>query len=263
MDLLGPSLEDLFNFCSRKFSIKTVLMLADQLIARTENLHAKCFIHRDIKPDNFLMGLGKRANQVYMIDFGLAKKYRDSRTHQHIPYREHKNLTGTARYASLNTHLGIEQSRRDDMESMGYVLLYFLRGSLPWQGLKAQTKREKYDKISDKKYSTPIEVLCKGFPSEFATYLNYCRSLRFDEKPDYAYCRKLFRDLFVREGYIYDYVSDPTSRVAYLWSREAPIQYQRMPPGYLRGAGDPACGDPACGGGRGGRGRAVGQCSRL
>ena len=210
MDLLGPSLEDLFNFCSRKFSIKTVLMLADQLIARTENLHAKCFIHRDIKPDNFLMGLGKRANQVYMIDFGLAKKYRDSRTHQHIPYREHKNLTGTARYASLNTHLGIEQSRRDDMESMGYVLLYFLRGSLPWQGLKAQTKREKYDKISDKKYSTPIEVLCKGFPSEFATYLNYCRSLRFDEKPDYAYCRKLFRDLFVREGYIYDYVFDWT-----------------------------------------------------
>jgi len=210
MDLLGPSLEDLFNFCSRKFSIKTVLMLADQLIARTENLHAKCFIHRDIKPDNFLMGLGKRANQVYMIDFGLAKKYRDSRTHQHIPYREHKNLTGTARYASLNTHLGIEQSRRDDMESMGYVLLYFLRGSLPWQGLKAQTKREKYDKISDKKYSTPIEVLCKGFPSEFSTYLNYCRSLRFDEKPDYAYCRKLFRDLFVREGYIYDYVFDWT-----------------------------------------------------
>ena len=96
------------------------------------------------------------------------------------------------------------------MESMGYVLLYFLRGSLPWQGLKAQTKREKYDKISDKKYSTPIEVLCKGFPSEFATYLNYCRSLRFDEKPDYAYCRKLFRDLFVREGYIYDYVFDWT-----------------------------------------------------
>ena len=208
MDLLGPSLEDLFNFCSRKFSIKTVLMLADQLIARTENLHAKCFIHRDIKPDNFLMGLGKRANQVYMIDFGLAKKYRDSRTHQHIPYREHKNLTGTARYASLNTHLGIEQSRRDDMESMGYVLLPPLL--LPWQGLKAKTKREKYDKISDKKYSTPIEVLCKGFPSEFATYLNYCRSLRFDEKPDYAYCRKLFRDLFVREGYIYDYVFDWT-----------------------------------------------------
>ena len=148
--------------------------------------------------------------QVFMIDFGLAKKYRDSRTHQHIPYREHKNLTGTARYASLNTHLGIEQSRRDDMESMGYVLMYFLRGSLPWMGLKANTKRDKYDKISDKKYGTPIEFLCKGFPSEFSTYMNYCRSLRFDEKPDYAYCRKLFRDLFVREGYIYDYVYDWT-----------------------------------------------------
>ena len=151
-----------------------MLLLADQLISRIEFIHGKNFIHRDMKPDNFLMGLGKKqGNQVYVIDFGLAKKFRDQRTHQHIAYRENKNLTGTARYASLNTHLGIEQSRRDDMESMGYVLLYFLRGSLPWQGLKAQTKREKYDKISDKKYSTPIEVLCKGFPSEFATYLNY------------------------------------------------------------------------------------------
>ncbi|URE00830.1 STYKc [Musa troglodytarum] len=107
MDLLGPSLEDLFNFCNRKFSLKTVLMLADHMINRVEFVHSKCFLHRDIKPDNFLMGLGRRANQVYIIDFGLAKKYRDSSTYQHIPYRENKNLTGTARYASVNTHLGI------------------------------------------------------------------------------------------------------------------------------------------------------------
>ncbi|MED6197024.1 hypothetical protein PIB30_052876 [Stylosanthes scabra] len=107
IDLLGPSLEDLFNFCSRKLSLKTVLMLADQMINRVEFIHSKSFLHRDIKPDNFLMGLGRRANQVYAIDFGLAKKYRDSATHQHIPYRENKNLTGTARYASMNTHLGI------------------------------------------------------------------------------------------------------------------------------------------------------------
>jgi casein kinase 1 len=210
MDLLGPSLEDLFNFCSRKLSLKTVLMLADQMINRVEFFHSKSFLHRDIKPDNFLMGLGRRANQVYIIDFGLAKKYRDSSTHQHIPYRENKNLTGTARYASMNTHLGIEQSRRDDLESLGYVLMYFLRGSLPWQGLKAGTKKQKYEKISEKKVSTSIEALCRGYPTEFASYFHYCRSLRFDDKPDYAYLKRIFRDLFIREGFQFDYVFDWT-----------------------------------------------------
>ncbi|KAF1892290.1 hypothetical protein Lal_00010754 [Lupinus albus] len=291
MDLLGPSLEDLFNFCSRKLSLKTVLMLADQMINRVEFVHSKSFLHRDIKPDNFLMGLGRRANQVYCIDFGLAKKYRDSSTHQHIPYRliglpritpecigaqhtfvaessrggyvvrvrdcyksvqdqvvvlicnvpsifhsldlagtvlillhlltannlfdhfnfrENKNLTGTARYASTNTHLGIEQSRRDDLESLGYVLMYFLRGSLPWQGLKAGNKKQKYDKISEKKVSTSIEALCRAYPTEFASYFHYCRSLRFDDKPDYAYLKRIFRDLFIREGFQFDYVFDWT-----------------------------------------------------
>ncbi|XP_029204469.1 casein kinase I-like [Acropora muricata] len=208
MELLGPSLEDLFNFCNRKFSIKTVLLLADQMISRIEYVHCKNFIHRDIKPDNFLMGLGKKGSLVYIIDFGLAKKYRDPRTHQHIPYRENKNLTGTARYASINTHLGIEQSRRDDLESLGYVLMYFNLGSLPWQGLKAATKKQKYERISEKKMSTPIEVLCKGFPSEFSTYLNNCRSLRFDDKPDYSHLRQLFRNLFHCQGYVYDYIFD-------------------------------------------------------
>jgi serine/threonine protein kinase len=208
MDLLGPSLEDLFNYCHRRFSLKTVLMLADQMLRRVEYIHSKNFIHRDIKPDNFLMGVAKRGSQVNVIDFGLAKKYRDPKTHQHIPYRENKSLTGTARYASINTHLGIEQSRRDDIESLAYVLMYFNRGSLPWQGLKAANKKQKYEKISDKKMSTPVETLCKGFPSEFATFLNYARSLRFDDKPDYAYLRKLLRDLFIREGYKYDGIFD-------------------------------------------------------
>ncbi|KAF0890886.1 hypothetical protein E2562_005021 [Oryza meyeriana var. granulata] len=210
IDLLGPSLEDLFNYCNRKFSLKSVLMLADQMIARVEYMHTRGFLHRDIKPDNFLMGLGRKASQVYVIDYGLAKKYRDLQTHKHIPYRENKNLTGTARYASVNTHLGVEQSRRDDLESLGYVLMYFLRGSLPWQGLKAGTKKQKYDRISEKKMLTPVEVLCKSYPSEFVSYFHYCRSLRFEDKPDYSYLKRLFRDLFIREGYQLDYVFDWT-----------------------------------------------------
>mmetsp|Transcript_64768 Transcript_64768/g.107333 ORF Transcript_64768/g.107333 Transcript_64768/m.107333 type:complete len:322 (+) Transcript_64768:95-1060(+) len=227
IDLLGPSLEDLFSFCNRKFSLKTVLMLADQMVNRVEYVHAKNFIHRDIKPDNFLIGLGKKANQVHIIDFGLAKKYRDPKTQQHIPYREGKNLTGTARYASVNTHLGIEQSRRDDLEAVGYVLMYFNRGSLPWQGLKANGKKEKYEKIMEKKMSTPIEVLCKHFPSEFVTYLNYCRSLRFEDRPDYAYLRRLLKDLFFREGYQYDFVFDWTI-----------LNYQSKEDGSTRRRGD-------------------------
>ncbi|CAO2181506.1 unnamed protein product [Urochloa humidicola] len=210
IDLLGPSLEDLFVYCGKRFTLKTVLMLADQMITRIEFVHSKGYLHRDIKPDNFLMGLGRKANQVYIIDFGLAKRYRDATTNRHIPYRENKNLTGTARYASCHTHLGIEQSRRDDLESLGYVLLYFLRGNLPWQGLKAATKTQKYDKICEKKISTPIEVLCKSCPVEFASYFHYCHSLTFDQRPDYAFVKRLFRDLFTRQGYEFDYVFDWT-----------------------------------------------------
>ncbi|KAF8049817.1 hypothetical protein N665_2112s0002 [Sinapis alba] len=180
-------------------------MLADQMINRIEFVDQKSFLHRDIKPDNFLMGLGRRGNQVYIIDFGLAKKYRDS-NNRHIPYRENKNLTGTARYASMNTHLGIEQSRRDDLESLGICSHVLLKR----KGLKAGNKKQKYERISEKKVATSIESLCQGYPSEFASYFLYCRSLRFDDKPDYAYLKRLFRDLFTREGFQFDYVFDWT-----------------------------------------------------
>ncbi|KAF8382483.1 hypothetical protein PRIPAC_71625 [Pristionchus pacificus] len=212
MELLGPSLEDLFNFCERRFSLKTTLLLADQMISRLEYIHRLHFVHRDIKPDNFLMGLGKKANLVYIIDFGLAKQYRDTTTGKHIQYREDKNLTGTARYASVNTHKGVEQSRRDDLESLCYVLMYFNRGTLPWQGLRAATKRQKYDKISEKKISTTIDELCGGFPGSdtFANYLQYCRRLGFEEAPDYVHLKNMFRTLFKNEGLVYDYVYDWT-----------------------------------------------------
>jgi serine/threonine protein kinase len=211
MDLMGPSLEDLFNLCNRKFGLKTVLMIADQMLQRIEYLHYKNFLHRDIKPDNFVTGLSAHAKHIYLLDFGLAKKYRDSRNpNSHIPYREDKSLTGTARYASINTHLGIEQSRRDDLESLGYLLLYFLRGSLPWQGLRATTKEEKYAKILAKKRATTIDSLCRGFAPEFALYFNYVRSLGFDERPDYAYLRKIFRNVFIREKFQSDDIFDWT-----------------------------------------------------
>ena len=175
---------------------------------RTEYIHSKNFIHRDIKPDNFLVGIGKKQHIIYAIDFGLAKRFRDPKTGDHIPYKDGKSLTGTARYASVNTHLGIEQSRRDDLESLGFVFMYFNRGSLPWQGLRAKTKKEKYEAIKDKKVSTSIEALCKGYSEEFTTYLDYCHKLNFDEKPDYGLLRKLFKDLYIRKGFECDFIYD-------------------------------------------------------
>ncbi|CCE81494.1 Piso0_002152 [Millerozyma farinosa CBS 7064] len=189
IDLLGPSLEDLFDWCGRKFRVKTVIQVAKQMIARVESIHSNNLIYRDIKPDNFLIGNPNtpEANSIFVVDFGMAKQYRDPKTKTHIPYREKKALSGTARYMSINTHLGREQSRRDDLESLGHVFLYFLRGSLPWQGLKAPTNKQKYEKIGQRKQTTSINELCFGFPIQFAQYLTYVRGLRFEEDPDYAY----------------------------------------------------------------------------
>ncbi|KAG7664719.1 YCK2 [[Candida] subhashii] len=193
IDLLGPSLEDLFDWCGRRFSVKTVVQVAIQMLSLVEEVHRHDLIYRDIKPDNFLIGRQglPDENHVHLIDFGMAKQYRDPRTKQHIPYREKKSLSGTARYMSINTHLGREQSRRDDLEALGHVFFYFLRGQLPWQGLKAPTNKQKYEKIGDKKRTTPAVTLCEGLPPQFAEYLDNVRSLPFDAEPDYEEYRML------------------------------------------------------------------------
>ncbi|ORX36290.1 casein kinase I [Kockovaella imperatae] len=210
IDLLGPSLEDLFDMCGRKFSVKTCCMTARQMLSRVQTIHEKNLIYRDIKPDNFLIGRPgtKGATTVHVVDFGMAKQYRDPKTKQHIPYRERKSLSGTARYMSINTHLGREQSRRDDLEALGHVFFYFLRGGLPWQGLKAATNKQKYEKIGEKKQTTPIPELVDGYPQEFAIYLNYVRKLTFDETPDYDFLRELFLTAMKNNGDEDDQVYD-------------------------------------------------------
>ncbi|KAK1762369.1 casein kinase I [Phialemonium atrogriseum] len=206
IDLLGPSLEDLFDHCNRRFTIKTVVMVAKQMLSRVQTIHEKNLIYRDIKPDNFLIGRPgtKTANVIHVVDFGMAKQYRDPKTKQHIPYRERKSLSGTARYMSINTHLGREQSRRDDLEALGHVFMYFLRGGLPWQGLKAATNKQKYEKIGEKKQTTVIKELCEGFPDQFNQYLTYVRNLGFEDTPDYDYLRELFTQALKDTGGVED-----------------------------------------------------------
>jgi serine/threonine protein kinase len=194
-ELLGPTLLDLFTFCNKQFSMTTILLIAIQMLQRIEHVHESGFIHRDIKPENFLIGINENSNLIYLIDFGLSKRYKDKSTKQHLSYRENRNLIGTARYASINSHLGIEQSRRDDMEGIGYVLVYFALGKLPWQTRNEKSKLN--NKILHKKLSTPPEILCKKLPFEFSYYLHYCRNLKFEDRPDYSNLKNVFYSLLL------------------------------------------------------------------
>ncbi len=206
IDLLGPNLEDLFEMLQYRFSLKTVLMIAFQMLDRIEQVHKRGLVYRDVKPENFLLGRreSRERNIIHLVDFGLATYYRDPVTSRHLPYRDLKTMTGTARYMSINSHLGKLQSRRDDLESVGYVIIYFAHGGLPWQGLKTANVKEKYRKIRDAKMRTSLKELCKGLPSQMVSYMTYVRKMSFTEEPDYEYLKDLFHSLYEENGYSYD-----------------------------------------------------------
>ena len=192
MQLLGKDLDELQKENGGTFDANTVLKIGIEIINLLENLHKTGFIHRDIKPNNFMSGIEKDANKLFIMDFGLSKQY--IVRSKHIAYRVEKELVGTARYASINVHDGIEPSRRDDLESVGYMLVYFLKGSLPWQGLKAKGSDDKLKLIGDTKRWTSLEKLCKDLPKCFSEYIKYCRSLSFTDDPDYEYLKKILLD---------------------------------------------------------------------
>ena len=211
MQLMDKSLEELFNK-KHKFSVKTTALLAYQMLTVLQYIHDRHIIHRDIKPDNFVMGANELNSTLYLLDFGLAKKYRSSKTLEQNPYIKKKKLTGTARYASIHALEEMEQSRRDDLESIGYVLMYFLRGNLPWQGLKIKSKENRYAKILEKKKETTSEQLCKNFPDEFKDFLEYAKNLEYTEQPKYEVYKGKFYNLVCNQlGENFDYIYDWTT----------------------------------------------------
>ena len=210
MQYMDKSLEDILHI-RKTFSIKTTAMIGFQLIGVLHYIHDKNYIHRDVKPDNCVMGSDELNENLYLIDFGLAKKYRSSRTLKQYPMTRKKKLTGTARYASIHALEGFEQSRRDDIEAVGYVMAYLLRGGLPWQGLKIKTKENKYKNILEKKKEISSEELFKGFPIEFAEILDNVKKLEYLEEPEYEMLRNKLISLCKRLNYKFDYIYDWTT----------------------------------------------------
>ena len=213
MELLGKSLEVLMKETEqKKFSVKTIALLGQEIIPIFKFIHDKNIIHRDVKPDNLSVGYDDPC-QIYFLDFGLAKKYRSSKTLKHNPMIKHTKLTGTARYASINALTGLEQSRRDDLESFGYVLAYFYRGELPWMGIHAKNKEDKYSKILNIKKNLDTKNLLNNSPKELCDYLNYCKQLEYEQEPDYNYLIGLFKNIIfniLKEtiDYKFDWVSE-------------------------------------------------------
>jgi serine/threonine protein kinase len=203
IDLLDKSLEDMRITCGNTLSLKTVLVLGIQMLKRIECVHLEGIIHRDIKPDNFL--IKNNNNQIYLIDFGLSKRYLDS-FDKHIKINTGRKLMGTARYASINVHNGITPTRRDDIESIGYVLLYLLIGYLPWQSIKADTREKRYKLIGKIKKETDLWNISKDIPGELIIFINYCRNLSFSEKPNYNYLKNLLGNLFKLHGFTTDVI---------------------------------------------------------
>lgn len=194
MDLLGPSLENIIK-SKKKFNIKTVVYVAIELLKIINYIHLCGYLHRDLKSDNFVIGYDNKT-KLYCIDFGLAKKYID-KSGNHICFKTDKKFVGTARYASIASHNLQEQGRKDDLESLGYLLIYLFNGRLPWQNYKISDKQKRHQAIKLAKTTMSEEELCKNMPKEFCVFLKYVRNMDFDEEPPYKTFIKMFSKLYI------------------------------------------------------------------
>jgi serine/threonine protein kinase len=211
IDYKGPSLSHMFNLSDRKFSLKTTLLIMLQILNRLELVHSKGYIYRDVKPGNFILQTRRGKGKVFLIDFGLIRSYLAEGTNNHVSY-ERQSFAGTAQFAPLNAHLSKAQSRRDDLESLGYMCVYFMKGTLPWNKVKTKDKRERKRQIGNMKLATNVETLCEGLPPEFKTYMKYVKDLGFEEKPDYTYLKRLMLGLMKKNGFEFDYKYDWVSQ---------------------------------------------------